>query len=134
MNYSTFDTYNFFIKKDSTSPVLKFPLTQRLREKYDLTDDILENVAVTFSMIDAETGLVRVANAAGEFVISTDIDEEKYTLIYRFSLSNTKKVGRFMGEFALDILGENNCIKIKLPVNDYINIIISDTLTKTTVI
>jgi len=134
MDYSTFDTYKFFIKKDSSHPLLKFPLTQRLREKYDLTDDILENVAVTFSMIDAETGLFRIANAAGDFVISTDIDEEKYTLTYRFSLSNTKKAGRFYGEFVLDVLGEDNCGKLKLPVNGYINITIADTLTKTTVL
>ena len=38
MDYSTFNLTNFFIKKDSTLPELKFPLVQRLREKYDITD------------------------------------------------------------------------------------------------
>jgi hypothetical protein len=138
MNYSTFDTYNFFIKKDSTSPVLKFPLTQHLMEKYDITENILENIAVTFSMIDADTGQYRIANVAGNLIINNDRanypDEEKYTLTYKFTLPNTKKEGNYLGEFVIDILGNENCGKIKLPVNNYINITISDSITKTTVV
>jgi len=137
MNYSTFDINNFFIKKDSTLPELKYPLIQQLREQYDISDDMLENVAVTFSMIDAATGLYRIANTAGNLVIVTNPaehpDEEKYTLTYRFKLSQTTKAGRYLGEFKIDALGEN-CGKITLPVNGYINIIISDGITKTTVI
>lgn len=134
MDYSTFNKKNFYIKKDSTRPLIKFPLIQQLREQYDLTDDMLENVAVTFSMIDADTGLYRIANAAGDFTISSAIDEEKYTLSYTFTLNNTSKSGNFYGEFVLDILGEDACGKIKLPVNDKINIIIQDSITKTTVL
>ena len=85
MNYSTFDINNFFIKKDSTLPELKYPLIQQLREQYDITDDMLENVAVTFSMIEADSGLYRIANVAASLVINNDRekypDEEKYTLV-----------------------------------------------------
>ena len=138
MNYSTFDINNFFIKKDSTFPELKYPLVQQLREQYDLTDEMLENVAVTFSMIDAETGIYRIANVPANIVIITNPeyfpDEEKYTLIYKFRLKDTKKAGRYLAEFVIDILGDDCSSKIKLPVNEYINVIISDSLTKTTVI
>lgn len=137
MDYSTFKLNNFFIKKDSTLPELKFPLTQKVREQYDLTDDMLENVAVTFSMIDADTGLYRIANVAANLVISNDReaqpDELKYTLMYKFKLSQTRKAGRFLGEFKVDFLGEN-CGKITLPTQSQINITISDSVTKTTVI
>jgi len=138
MNYSTFDINTFFIKKDSTLPELKFPFSQRLREQYDLTDDMLENVAVTFSMIDAETGLYRIANVGANLVINNNRpdfpDEQKYTLVYRFRLSDTRKAGRFYGEFKIDFLGEGNCGKLTLPTQGQINIIISDSQTKTTVI
>ncbi len=138
MDYSTFNINNFFIKKDSTLPELKYPLIQHAREKYDITDDMLENVAVTFSMTDADTGLYRIANVPASFVINNDRpgypDEEKYTFVYRFKLSDTKKAGRFLGEFKIDFLGDGNCGKITLPVEGYINIIISDSYTKTTVI
>jgi hypothetical protein len=139
MDYSTFNINNFFIKKDSTLPELKYPLIQQIREKYDITDDMLENVGVTFSMIDADTGLYYIANAPANLVVNKDRksypDEEYYTLMYRFKLKDTTKAGRFLGEFCLDFLGENiGCGKIKLPVNGNINIVISDSLTKTTVI
>lgn len=137
MDYSTFRLNNFFIKKNSTLPELKFPLTQKLREQYDLTDDMLENVAVTFSMMDAQTGQYRIANVAANLVINNNRpgypDELQYTLMYRFKLSQTTKAGRFLGEFKIDFLGEN-CGKITLPTNGYVNIMISDSLTKTTVV
>ena len=137
MDYSTFRLNNFFIKKDSTLPELKYPLTQKVREQYDLTDKMLENVAVTFSMMDAQTGQYRIANVAANLVVNNDRpgypDELQYTLMYRFKLSQTTKAGRFLGEFKVDFLGEN-CGKITLPTNGFINIQISDSLTKTTVV
>lgn len=137
MDYSTFNTNNFFIKKDSTLPLLKYPLTQEVLEQYDITEDMLENCAVTFSMIDANTGIYRIANVAGNLVINNNRpeypDEVKYTLTYKFKINNTKKTGRFIGEFKLDFLGAN-CGKITLPNNDKINIIIDNSITKTKVI
>ncbi len=139
MNYSTFDITNFFIKKDSTLPELKYPLIQPIMEKYNITEDMLENVAITFSMIDAETGLYRIANVPASLVINNDRPnfpaEEKYTFIYRFTLRDTRKAGRYNAEFVIDFLGEQiGCGKIKLPVNGYINVLISDSITKTTVV
>lgn len=138
MDYSTFTLKKFFIKKDSTLPELKFPLTQHLREQYDISDDMLDNVAVTFSMIDSD-GIYRIANVSANLVINRDRvnypDEEEYTLTYRFKQTQTSKTGRFNGEFKLDFLNsEYGCGKITLPTQGYINIIISDSITKTTVI
>ncbi len=137
MNYSTFNINNFFIKKDSTLPELKYPLTQFVLQQYAITDDMLENVAITFSMIDANTGLYRIANVPASIVFNLDRaqypNELQYTLVYRFKLPQTSKAGRFYGEFKLDFLGQG-CGKLTLPVDDVINIIISDSITKTTVI
>ena len=139
MNYSTYDINNFFIKKDSTLPELEYPLVQQVMEMYNITEDMLENVAVTFSMIDAQTGLYRIANAPASLVIRNDRPafpaDEKYTFTYRFKLKDTRRSGRFLGEFKIDFLGEQvGCGKITLPVNSQINILISDSITKTTVI
>jgi len=137
MDYSTFNITNFFIKKDSTLPELKYPLTQHTMEQYDITPDLLENVAVTFSMIDADTGLYRIANVPANMVINRARpqfpDELEYTLTYRFKLSQTSKTGRYLGEFKLDFMGQG-CGKLTLPVDSQVNIIISDSITKTTVI
>jgi len=137
MDYSTFNINNFFIKKDSTLPELKYQLTQHTMEQYNITPDMLENVAVTFSMTEADSGLYRVANAAANLVVNNNRpeypDEVQYTLMYRFKLSQTAKAGRYEASFTVDFLGDN-CGKIGLPVNGNINIIISDSLTKTTVV
>lgn len=137
MDYSTFNINNFFIKKDSTLPELKYPLTQHTMEQYDITPDMLDNVAVTFSMTEADSGLFRIANVAGNLVVNNNRpdypDEVQYTLTYRFKLPQTRKAGRYYGEFKLDFLGEN-CGKITLPTQNQINIQISDSSTKTTVV
>lgn len=129
---------NVFIKQNSTLPEIKFPLTQRIREQYDITAEMLENVAVTFSLMDVETGLYRVANVPANLIINRNRpeypDEVEYTLSYRLSILQTRKTGNYLAEFVIDFLGENNCGKLKLPVNDAINVIISDSITKTTVI
>ncbi len=137
MDYSTFNINNFFIKKDSTLPELKYPLTQHTMEQYDITADMLENVAVTFSMIEANTGIYRIANVGANLVVNNNRpeypDEVQYTLTYRFKLLQTARTGRYYGEFKLDFLGEN-CGKITLPTQNQINIQISDSITKTTVV
>jgi hypothetical protein len=137
MDYSTFNINNFFIKKDSTLPELKYPLTQHTLEQYNITDDMLENVAVTASMIEVDTGLYRIANVPANLVVNNDRPdfpaEVQYTLTYRFRKNDTRKTGNYKMEFTVDFLGEN-CGKIKFPINGYINIIISDSITKTTVI
>ena len=132
---------NFFIKKDSTLPDLEYHLTQDIMKQYDITDDMLENVAITFSMIDADTGLYRIANvpASIEFkrLRPQYPDDFIYALIYRFKLYQTSKPGRYNGEFKLDFMnteGGDGCGKLTLPVDDVINIQISDCITKTTVI
>jgi hypothetical protein len=139
MNYTTYNANNFYIKKDSTFPILKYPLIQKLREEYDITDEMLENCAITFSLLDSESGCYKIANAAGNLVVNEDPakfpDEEKYTLTYQFKLAQTSHAGRFLGEFVIDFLDEQySCYKIKLPTTSYINVIISESLTKTTVV
>ncbi len=127
-----------FIKKNSTLPEVKFSLEQWMREKLDITDEMMENVWVTFSMIDSNTGNYRIANKEAKLIIIDNVyeqlDECKYTLAYRMTLKDTKKSGLYWGEFKLDFLGENNCGKITLPTDDTIQIVIGDSITKTSVI
>lgn len=129
---------NFYIKQHSTLPEIKYPLTQELREKFDISDEMLTSVAVTFSMIDIDTGIYKIANVPANLVINDDRvnypDEQKYTLTYRFNEIQTNKSGNYSAEFVVDFIGYSNCGKIKLPVNGYLNIVITDSITKTTVI
>lgn len=136
-NHSIYSTKTFFIKKDSTLPELKFGVNQRIMEKYDITPDMLDNCAITFSMIEEHTGLYRIANVEAKIIVSNDRpafpDEVTYTLAYRFKRNDTRKAGRFLGEFKVDFLGDH-CGKITFPIDKKIPIIISDSITKTDVV
>ena len=139
MDYSTFNKKTFFIAKNSTLPELKYPLHQKIREMYSISDEMFNNVVVTFSMINVDTGLYQIANAPANLMINEDRpqhpSELKYILMYRFKLKDTKKSGRFLGEFKIDFLDDEvGCGKFTIPVNEKINILISDSVTKTTVI
>jgi len=132
---------NFFIKKDSTLPELEYHLTQDIMRQYNITDEMLQNVAVTFSMVDAQTGLYRIANVPASIEYKRLRPQYPnnfiYELIYRFKLYDTSKPGRYLGEFKLDFIPSGNnggCGKITLPTYDMINIQISDSITKTTVV
>jgi len=128
----------FFIKKNSTLPKLKFALSEYLLLRYDITDDMLENCAITFSMQNSEDGTYRIANKAADLLVNTDFesnpDDDKYNLVYKFSLADTSKPGIFLGEFKVDFLGEDQCGKITFPATDKITIVVQDSSTKTTVI
>jgi hypothetical protein len=128
----------FFIKKNSSLPLLTYELTDNILNKYNITDDMLENCAITFSMINNETGIYKIANVPAVLNIETPnsnfTEFKKYTLIYQFKTKDTSKVGNYESEFVIDFMSDCNFGKLKLPVDDKIIVVVSDTITKTDVI
>ena len=128
----------FFIKKNSSLPLLIYELNDNILNNYNITNDMLENCAVTFSMINSETGIYKVANVPATLNIETPnsnfIEFKKYNLYYQFRTKDTNKVGNFEAEFVIDFLQDCQIGKLKLPVNDKIIVVVSDTITKTDVI
>ena len=128
----------FFIKRGDTFPELKFSLTQRLMNKYDITDDMMQNIAVTFSMTDKSTGMFVVANSSATIKYHYNkyekLDDPRYELVYKFKSKDTRMVGEFYGEFKLDFLGNNSCGSISFPTTGYMSIFVTKGITKTTVL
>jgi hypothetical protein len=127
----------FFIKKNSTLPMLKYALSQWVMEKYSITEDMLEDCAITFSLYDVTNDVYKIANKAAQLLINEDRQdypaEEKYTLAYKFSIADTSKAGEFDAEFKVDFLGDH-CGKITFPVDEKIRVSIQDSITKTKVV
>lgn len=129
----------FNIKQNSSLPILKYPLYEKIREMYDITDKMLTNIAITFSMFNTNNGQYVIANRPANMLINRDRDlypdETEYTLTYRFNEYETSEIGLFSGEFCIDFLGEySECGKLKLPLNEFIIINVTNSATKTTVI
>jgi len=128
---------NFFIKKDSTLPTLKYAVDQEFLDKYGISDDDINNAAVTFSMYDEDTDEFAIANVSGCIKFRNDNDYlavPKYSIEYNFTLDDTAKTGNFIGEFKLDFLNVDFPMKISIPNSGVIKITVFDSITKTTVI
>jgi hypothetical protein len=123
----------YLVKRHSSYPLIKFLLTQDIREKYDITHEMMANCAVTFSMYNEETDTYKIANVAGDLLIIENeyqfLDEPNYALQYFFKSKDTNEVGVFKGEFKLTFLGEH-CGIITLPASDPLQIIVQESITK----
>lgn len=125
---------NFFIKKDSTLPTLKISIDQEFLDKYGITEENMNNAAVTFSMFNVDTEEYQIANVAGKITArgANELwDKPKYLVEYVFKLWDTATEGNYHGEFKLDFLDVSFPMKITVPDHEYINISIFDSITKT---
>jgi hypothetical protein len=123
------------IKKGGTFPLIQYNLNDYILKKYNITESMLENVAITFSMMNSDG--YKVANQPGRLVINDgsyeDLGDVKYMLTFKLSEYQTNKPGRYDGEFVIDFLDDSG-YKLKLPTTGYINILITDSITNTTVL
>lgn len=94
----------FYIKKNSTLPLLKLQVVKDGRSDYNKFMDLLEVSSLFFSMVDIETGIPKITSRPAGFVEKTFIDpnaEPEYYIYYQFTNKDTNKVGRFEGQFML---------------------------------
>ena len=125
---------HFFIKKDSTLPIIKMKVVNDGRFDYKKIFDRLENAAVTFSMVD-EKGIPRVYNQQG-LLIAVDkencIEDEEFYIGYQFKLKDTKKVGCYKAEFILDFLDDGASLIVPIRQDLFVNVV--DSITQTEIV
>jgi hypothetical protein len=94
----------FFIKKKTTLPVLKLQVVKDGRSDYNHFMKEIELSSIFFSMVDVETGLIKINSKLAGFVEKTFSDpnaEPEYYIYYQFTSIDTNKVGRYEGQFLL---------------------------------
>jgi len=125
---------HFFIKKNSTLPIIKMKVVNDGRYDYKKIFDRLENAAITFSMVD-EKGTPRVYNQQG---ILIDVENltcpecEEFYIGYVFKAKDTKKVGCYKAEFRLDFLDDGSSLIVPIREDLYVNVI--DSITNTDIV
>lgn len=125
---------HFFIKKDSTLPILKMKVVNDGRFDYKKIFDRLENAAVTFSMVD-EKGVPRVYNQQGLLIPVEKVacpEEEEFYIGYQFKLKDTKKVGCYKAEFKLDFLDDGASLIVPIREDLYVNVV--DSIVDSTIV
>jgi hypothetical protein len=113
----------FYIKKNASLPVLKMQVVKDGRSDYNKMMEMIEESSIFFSMVDTETGIPRIVTRPAGFVEKTQMDpnaEYEYYVYYQFTSNDTRKVGRYEGQFLL----RNSDGTLILPIREklYINV------------
>lgn len=109
----------FFLKQNSTLPYLKLKVFKDGRTDFKKFADELTTSTITFSMYDEATGIYKILNRPA-LVMSNDDLIPEYYVYYAFRKTDTKKIGRYIGEFK--ITNSQGEIILPLPEKLYVNI------------
>lgn len=113
----------FYLKKNSTLPLLKIQVAKNGRGDYNDFMKIIESSAIFFSMIDIESGIPKITSRPAGFVekfLDDPNAEPEYYIYYQFTNRDTSRPGRYEAQFML----RNEDGTLILPINEklYINI------------
>jgi len=111
----------FFINKGSLNPVLEMELIKDGRYDFQksLMNDALQDSIVTFSMIDEETGILKVANAPANVVLASGEGcEEKYILQYPWTKRDVAREGYYKAWFEIKFNGDLTSDGVEYPTGN----------------
>lgn len=92
----------FYINKDSTLPLLKMELINDGRNDFDnFYESIQSGATITFSMINADTETVKIANKEAILLPKDSDCCEEYYICYRWDTRDTKVKGKYKGKFTI---------------------------------
>jgi hypothetical protein len=109
-----FINMEFFVRKNSTLPVVEVSFIKDGRSDYNYYDTLLTSNTIYFSMIEVETGVYKVVNGLASY------SEITKSITYQLTKKNTNKVGRYEIEITINNGSEN--IKLPLPQKLFLNI------------
>ena len=115
----------FFIRKNSLEPVLKMQLIQDGRNDFRDFYEQLGNSLISFSMKRVDTGEFVILNRAGGIVQKTSVDEvypAEYYIYYRWQATDVMEIGRYQGQFNIELLGQFTELVVPIREDLFINI------------
>ena len=116
----------FYIKQNSVLPTLRMELIDDGRHTFRSFNESIQNAAVKFSMVNADTGTKKISNAEC-YIQKRDIDscEDQYVICYDWKARDTKDPGTYVGTFTIDfgqITSEDGTLyptgKLMMPIRE----------------
>lgn len=93
----------FYIKKDAVLPRLVLELVEDGRHSYNKFHELIQNSTITFTMINRETGVTKIAKAPAYIKAREDGGcFEQYVICYDWKKRDTKEEGNYIGEFNIE--------------------------------
>ena len=113
----------FFIRKNATLPVLKINAIKDGRSDYNRSMRFLEDTEIFFSMVDTETNVPRITSRPAGLMKKVPLnvgDDDQFFVYYQFTPFDTKKVGRYKGQFLFR--NETGILLLPLSEEIYVNV------------
>jgi hypothetical protein len=112
----------FNIRKNSTLPILSLKVYLDGRNDYIRTMSSLTASTVTFSMVDVDTNIIKIANkpVSVSSVLNESTNEYQNYINYQFSISDVSRAGRYEGFF--NVVTPNGLAILPLRDRLYVNV------------
>jgi len=92
----------FYIRKNSVLPILRMDLINDGRHDYMKFHEAIQNSTITFTMVNAETNLTKIAKAPAYIKRrETGGCSEQYVICYDWKERDTKEEGSYIGTFEI---------------------------------
>lgn len=95
-----------YMTKGSTLPTLRLELIEDGRHDFHKFHNAIQNATITFSMVNADTNITKVAN--GKCYIKKregEGCEDEYVICYDWKKRDTNEVGLFKGQVEIEFGG-----------------------------
>jgi len=110
----------FYINQNSVLPILRMELIEDGRHDYNKFFELVQNCDITFTMVNKETGVTKIAKAPAYIKLREDggcVDQ--YVICFNWRKHDTKEAGNFIGQFELNF-GEVKNDNYEYPVGNLI--------------
>ena len=97
----------FFINKNSTLPMIMMELINDGRTDYNYFYQMIQDSTITFTMVDVENGVIKIANEPAILIPKEDVCGDEYFIAYKWRPRDTKLCGKFIGSFKI-VFGDNH--------------------------
>lgn len=96
----------FFIKQNSTLPLLRMELINDGRNDFKKFYEAIQNCDITFTMRNVNTNVIKVSNAKA-YAVKKENENcvEQYVICYPWKSRDTKEKGTYEGWFSLNFDG-----------------------------
>lgn len=93
----------FYIKKDAVLPTLRIELIEDGRHSYNKFHELIQSADITFTMVNRETGVTKVAKVPAYIKEREDGGcVEQYVICYDWRKHDTKEEGTYLGTFNIE--------------------------------
>jgi len=123
---------DFYIRQDSLLPILRMELIEDGRHSYNKFHELIQNSSITFTMVNKETGVTKIAKAPAYIKAREDGGcVEQYVICYNWKKRDTKEKGNYVGQFNIEFGEVKNDSytyptgNLIMPVREDLNITIS---------